>query len=39
VSAPSSRVAEAIVQKLRECASELEKLLGDELVGLVLFGS
>jgi len=39
VGASSSRAAEAIVQKLRECASELEKLLGDELVGLVLFGS
>jgi hypothetical protein len=39
VNASSSRAAEAIVQKLRECTSELEKLLGDELVGLVLFGS
>jgi predicted nucleotidyltransferase len=39
VGASSSRAAEAIVQKLRECTSELEKLLGDELVGLVLFGS
>ena len=39
MNASSSRAAEAIVQKLRECTSELEKLLGDELVGLVLFGS
>jgi predicted nucleotidyltransferase len=28
-----------IVQRLRECAVELEKTLGDEFLGLVLFGS
>jgi len=38
-SARIPREAADIVQKLKECASELEKLLGDELLGLLLFGS
>jgi predicted nucleotidyltransferase/HEPN domain-containing protein len=38
-SARVPREAADIVQKLKECASELEKLLGDELLGLLLFGS
>jgi len=36
---PPREAAEDIVRKLKECAGELEKLLGDELVGFVLFGS
>ena len=38
-SARIPREAADIVQKLRECAGELERLLGDELLGLALFGS
>jgi hypothetical protein len=34
-----TRAVEEIVERLRKCASELEKMLGDEFLGLVLFGS
>lgn len=30
---------ELIIQKLKECTSDLERLLGEEFLGLVLFGS
>jgi predicted nucleotidyltransferase len=32
-------VAEEVVRRVRECCAELEGLLGDELLGVVLFGS
>jgi len=30
---------ELIIQKLKECTSDLERLLGEEFLGLMLFGS